>query len=67
MTFAGIVVLISGFQCFFIIHLANLRSVKIVQRSVKSQGIFELVVSGNRVQWNLNIRKSQETDKICLF
>ena len=33
--FAGIVVLISGFQCFFIIHLANLWSVKIVQKSVK--------------------------------
>ena len=31
----------------FIIHLANLRSVKIVQKSVKSQGIFQLLMSGN--------------------
>ena len=36
--FAGIVVLISGFLVFFIIHLANLRSGKIVQKSVKSEG-----------------------------
>ena len=35
------------FSVFFIIHLANLRSVKIVQKSVKSQGIFQLLMSGN--------------------
>ena len=28
--FAGIAVLISGFQCFVFIHIASLRSVKIV-------------------------------------
>ena len=33
----------------FIIHLANLRSVKIVQKSVKSQGIFQLLMGGNPV------------------
>ena len=41
----------SGFVClffFFIIHLANLRSVEIVQKSVRSQGIFQLLIkSGN--------------------
>ena len=31
----------------FIIHLANLRSVKLVQKSGKSQGIFQLLMSGN--------------------
>ena len=35
------------FSVFFIIHLANLRSVKIVQKSGKSQGIFQLLMSGN--------------------
>ena len=46
--FAGIVALITDFQYnYFIIHLANLRSVKIVQKSVKSQGIFQLLMSGN--------------------
>ena len=34
------------FSVFFIIHLANLRSVKIVQKSVKSQVIFQLLMSG---------------------
>ena len=48
MAFAGIVALITDFQYnYFIIHLANLRSVKIVQKSVKSQGIFQLLMSGN--------------------
>ena len=32
---------------FFIIHLGNLRSVKIVQKSVKSQGIFQLLMRSN--------------------
>lgn len=31
----------------FIIHLANLKSVEIVQKSVKSQGIFQLLMIGN--------------------
>ena len=44
---SGIAVLISGFQSFLISHLANLRSVKIVQKSGKSQGIFQLLMSGN--------------------
>ena len=35
------------FSVFFIIHLANLKSVTIVQKSVKSQGIFQLMMSGN--------------------
>ena len=35
------------FSVFFIIHLANLRSVKIVQKSVKSQGIIQLMISSN--------------------
>ena len=36
-THAGTVVLAGGFCSFFIIHQANSKSVKIVQRSVKSQ------------------------------
>ena len=35
------------FPVLLIIHLANLRSVKIVQKSVKSQGIIQLLMSGN--------------------
>ena len=35
------------FSVFFITHLADLKSVKIVQKSVKSQGIFQLLISGN--------------------
>ena len=35
---------------FFVIHLAHLRSVKIVQKSVKSQGIFQFLMSGNPVR-----------------
>ena len=35
------------FSGFFIIHLADLRSVKSVQKSLKSQGIFQLLKSGN--------------------
>ena len=36
-----------GFPSFFVIRPANLRSVKIVQKSVKSQGIFQLLMGGN--------------------
>ena len=51
------------FQCFFIIHRANLRSVKIVQKSGKRQekvGIFPLLMSGNPVleQCFTNLNKS---------
>ena len=35
------------FPVYFIIHCANLRSVKIVQKSVKIQGILLLLMSGN--------------------
>ena len=41
---------------FFIIHLANLRSVKIVQKSVKGQGIFRLLMSGNLVKCSVTPR-----------
>ena len=35
------------FSVFFIFHLANLRSVKIAQKSMKSQGTFQLLMSCN--------------------
>ena len=35
------------FPVFFIIHLANLKSVKIVQKSGKSPGIFQLLMNGS--------------------
>ena len=38
------------FLVFFIIHPANLRLVKIAHKSVKSQGIFQLLMSGNPVK-----------------
>ena len=37
------------FSVFFIIHLANLRSVKIVLKSGKSQEVFQFLLSGNSV------------------
>ena len=46
------------FSVFFIIHLANLRSVKIVQKSLKSQ----LLTSGNPV--NCYKRKSEITVRV---
>ena len=43
------------FSVFFIIHPAKLRSVKIVQKSVKSQEIFQLLMSGNpEGKWQAN-------------
>ena len=59
-TFAGIVVLISGFQCFFIIHLAYLWSVKIVQKSRNSSASDEwqpylLIGYGELRCWSVSV------------
>ena len=37
------------FRFFFMIHLANFRSLKLAQKSGKIQGIFQLLMSGNPV------------------
>ena len=46
---AGTVVLACSFCSFLIIHQVHSRSVKIVQRSGKSQGTLSILMSGNPV------------------
>ena len=58
----------SSFDQWFFIHLANLKSVKVVQKSVKSQGIFQLLMSGNAVITMCAIQSCESNyDNLLMF